>query len=252
MDYGLPLLLDTTTTIRTPERVGFRFRIAGPGRRGAAWGVDLAIQAVGMAFVALVAFAVGGTGWGQGGVFLALFLVSWFYGALFEIALQGRTPGKLLLGLRVVTATGAPASAGQIVLRNLLRGADFLPVGYGVGVLAMLTDRGLRRLGDRVGGTMVVDERHQRLGADVVLDPPITAEERRGLPARVPLDKPTLQAIEAFLRRTGDLSEGRAEELAGLLAPSLRAMGVDAPSDRRVLALGWARATGRDRALEEG
>jgi len=41
-------------------------------------------------------------------------------------------------------------------VRNLIRAVDFLPVGYGFGLTAMLLNRDFKRLGDIAGGTVVV------------------------------------------------------------------------------------------------
>jgi len=60
---------------------------------------------------------------GAGGVGLSVILVawfglSWFYGGFFETVWNGQTPGKRLLGLRVLTVEGQPINALQAVLRN--------------------------------------------------------------------------------------------------------------------------------------
>lgn len=246
------MLLDTTSAIRTPERVRFRHQVAGPGRRALAWGVDALLQGMVLVGIGVVSLVVGGEGWGMGMALAGTFLVTWFYGAAFEILWSGRTPGKFVLGLRVVTETGAPATPLQLVLRNLLRGVDFLPVAYGVGVLAMLVDPALRRIGDLVAGTIVADEQQGEMLAAVVLEPPVTEEERRQLPPRVDLSRDELDALEVFLRRRGDLSPGRVEELARMVEPVLERLHVDADSPDRGITLAYARATGRDRSLDGG
>lgn len=246
------MLLDTTSAIRTPERVRFRHQVAGPGRRSVAWAFDAVLQAMLLAVVGVVMLLVGGTGWGSGALLVAAFLVSWFYGAVLEIAMAGQTPGKLITGLRVVTATGAPAAPLQLVLRNLLRGVDFLPFGYGIGVFAMAADPALRRVGDLVAGTLVVDERRGDLLGAVPLDPPITEEERRALPPRVSLERPDVDALETLLRRRSELSPGRVDELAAMVGPLLNELGVEGDDDLRSVTLAYARATGRDRALDDG
>ena len=196
---------------------------------------------------------VGLGGVSTGTLLVVLFLLQWFYGAFFETLLAGRTPGKALLKLRVVTDSGAPARVFQYVLRNLLKGADFLPFGYGIGVAVMAADSRLRRLGDLVAGTVVVDETASALLSDVPIHPPVTEAERRALPPRVDLTRAEVAAVETLLRRRSRLSDGRVEELSQLLAPALtEATGVEAASHERVLVLAYARATGRDRALEDG
>jgi hypothetical protein len=70
-------------------------------------------------------------------------------------ALAGGTLGKLLFGLRVVTARGARAGVGRNLVRWLLLIVDqaccFLP-----GLLTSFNTKGHRRVGDLVGGTYVV------------------------------------------------------------------------------------------------
>ena len=55
------------------------------------------------------------------------FVLEWFYGGLFESLWNGQTPGKRLMGLRVLTTEGQPINGMQAVMRNLLRYADIFP-----------------------------------------------------------------------------------------------------------------------------
>ena len=186
------------------------------------------------------------TGFGTGAVLVWLFLLKWFYAAMFETMWNGQTPGKLLLSLRVVRDDGAPGRLPDFVLRNLLRAVDFLPVGFGVGVLAMFMDRRMRRIGDMAAGTIVIMEERTRVLGKLTVEPPIRADERAALPPVIRLTREEIRSIEALLRRRQRVSSERAEELASYLAPKLReAFGVEGESDLRVLALCWARATGR-------
>lgn len=72
----------------------------------------------------------------------------------------GATPGKALAGLRVVRTDGGPLGIGAVVLRNLLRPIDYLPVFYMVGGALVLATRQSRRLGDMAAGTTVVSCAH--------------------------------------------------------------------------------------------
>lgn len=248
-------LLDTTASIDTPERVRLTYRLAGPGPRALAWFIDLWIKAVviaaGAAIIGLMhltPLVVLFRGVGYGGLLVVLFLLEWFYGAFWESLLGGRTPGKLVLSLRVVRTDGSPGSIPDFVLRNLLSGVDFLPVGYAIGVLSMVLDHRLRRVGDLVAGTVVVLEDRGNVLDSLMIHPPVTEDERQSLPGRVDLSRDELRLIETFLRRRPKLSAGRAEELAELFGPKLsHRTGVTAPSWDRVLTLAYARATGKDR-----
>ena len=256
--------IDTTAAIETPERIRFRFRVAGPGRRAAAWGIDL-VGRVMLFAVLLLPFVLLSTatasellsGAATGFFLFGLFVLDWAYGIVFETLMGGRTPGKLAMGIRVVRLDGSPGRLQDYVLRNLLRGVDSLPVlplglfslpTFVIGLTVMGCTPGLRRLGDLVAGTIVVIERRSTLLGRVRIEPPVSELERQALPARVELSSDELRVIEAFLRRRPFLSDERAEELAEMYAPDLsERTGVRADRAERVLALAYARSTGRDR-----
>jgi uncharacterized RDD family membrane protein YckC len=245
-------LIDTTSTVTTPERVSFRYRVAGPAQRGTAWLIDLTIQ-IGLVMVALIGVGltslVVDEGVGTGAAFFSMFVVQWLYGVFFETLFGGQTPGKRALDLRVVRLDGAPARFQEILLRNLVRAADFLPFAFAIGIGVMAFDERFRRLGDLVAGTVVITELRGRIPEPIVLSPPVSEAERQALPARVDLHPDEVEVIEQFLRRRRLLSAERAEELAEQFAPALSGRtGIVAPSAERVLVLAYARATGRDRA----
>lgn len=243
--------MDTTAVVETPERVRFRTRLAGVGPRSVAWLVDTILRGMALIVVGLVAvFASYGevlAGLGQGVLLFALFLYEWGYFAICETAMRGQTPGKWLVGIRVVRTDGSPSQLSDYVLRNLMRAVDgaFL---YLPGVLCMVFDPRFRRTGDWVAGTIVVREQRARVLPPVAIQPPVSAEERASLPVSVVLSRDERTLIEKFLRRKAVLSAQRAEELAGILGPALaERTGVEAPSWERVLTLAYARATGRER-----
>ena len=105
------------------------------------------------AAITLGLFDTASAAWVITAIVLGLFLVEFGFFISQELALGGQTLGKRLLGLRVVSNRGGRASAIAIVLRNLVRSVDLL---FGMWFL-MFDPRG-RRLGDRLGGTMVVHE----------------------------------------------------------------------------------------------
>lgn len=87
-------------------------------------------------------------------VFLLLMGIAFVYHALLE-RWTGTTLGKRLFGLRVVLDDGARLTLSASVLRNALRLVDGL--GYWSVAVAVILVRGDgKRLGDAVGGTLVV------------------------------------------------------------------------------------------------
>ena len=75
---------------------------------------------------------------------------------VFEIATNGQSPGKRVLGLRVIKVQGYPISFSDSAIRNIVRIVDMLPFAYGVGLLTMLLNKNWQRLGDLAAGTLVV------------------------------------------------------------------------------------------------
>ncbi len=246
--------LDNTVEVETPEHVRFRFRVAGPARRAWAYVIDWIIRLLIFAAIQIVVLVATGTHMRMGkAIFsgtalLSLFLIEWGYFVFFEAAWNGTTPGKRLLKLRVVKAGGYPLSFADAVLRNLLRTADFLPVGYLLGVLVMSWDSRFARLGDRAAGTMVVIEDPVRVAPSITLDPPATTAELDSFPHRVVLSLPEREAIELLLRRR-DLSPARRIELAETVAPMLaRRLDMKSGDPVRFLALLYFVAVGNHKA----
>ena len=151
--------------IETPESVRFRYELADVGARALALAIDFLVQYVvlGLGFITYnwlvpVLEDAKPVLWG-----LTLFGIHWFYFVAFELGWSGQTPGKRLVGIRVVRAGGYPVTWVAALTRNLLRVVDSLPGTYGVALVAAFCDHERRRLGDLVAGTVVVRERRAPL-----------------------------------------------------------------------------------------
>lgn len=208
------MAVDTLVEVETPEGIGLQLRAAGPVARAYAWVIDFAIRLVVM-FLVLIPI-----GWlgelGVGIVLLVYFGLEWLYPLLFE-ALRGATPGKRALGLAVVHENGTPVGWTAATVRNLLRAADFFPVGYGVGLLWCLFHPRHQRLGDLAAGTLVV---YREPASERVAMP-----RRAPRPLPVPLGDAEQQALLGFAERSQALAPERARELAELLRPLHHAEG---------------------------
>lgn len=82
-----------------------------------------------------------------------------FYSLLFEVLLNGQTPGKIINKLRVVKLDGTKPTFGSYLLRWMLRVIDFNLASGSVAVLTILLNGKGQRLGDIAGGTTVISER---------------------------------------------------------------------------------------------
>ncbi|MEM6991893.1 MAG: RDD family protein [Myxococcota bacterium] len=245
-----PPPLDTTASIETPEHVRFELRVAGPARRGLAYGIDLLVRALVVAVVVTSLITSGASPaleeLGSGVVFLFVFVLDWGYFVLSETLMNGQSFGKRLFKLRVVKEGGHPSTFLASVLRNLLRGVDLLPTvavpTYFVGAVVMSFDGRFRRLGDLVAGTIVVVEEAHELVTPLTITPPPTSAEFEIFAGGVQLDAAERDAIELFLRRAPRLSPARARELAEMIAPAhAERWGVQYDDPVRFLALLHAR-----------
>jgi uncharacterized RDD family membrane protein YckC len=147
-----------TLLIRTPEGVVFSQLLAGPVSRFIAWLIDAAIlfavSSVAGIFIVLFSALTGGVGQAVG--LLTFFVLSIGYSIYFEWQWRGQTLGKRILRLRVMDAEGLRLKFSQIVIRNLLRVVDMMPLLYLVGGLSMVINRRAQRLGDLAANTVVV------------------------------------------------------------------------------------------------
>jgi len=203
-------LLDTTRRVATPEGIELTLRLAGPVPRALAWTIDLAIRVAALFAVALLASALGNAGTGV--ILLAWFFIEWLLPAWFEASWNGQTPGKRAMGIAVLNDDGSPLRWPAALTRNVLRAADFLPLFYGVGLVAMLANRDFKRLGDLAAGTVVV-----------YLDEKLAAA--REIPRATPIAPPfpllleEQRALLELAERSQSLTQERFEELAELPAP---------------------------------
>ncbi len=133
------------------------------GRRGAAAAIDIGLMvALYVLLVAIFGEQRGGSGantvtrLADGGnviVVILVFLYHWRTEAAW-----GRTLGKRWLGLRVVAEDGGPPTARAILVRNLLRPIDALPVLYLLGLAVAMSNPLRQRIGDLAAHTTVVSD----------------------------------------------------------------------------------------------
>jgi uncharacterized RDD family membrane protein YckC len=146
--------------VETPDHVVLRYDLAGGGNRGFAAVVDFILAA--LVFVgALWSFSLLSDPLPAarpffGVLVLVTFTIAWSYFVLLEWLWQGQTVGKRLYGLRVIRDDGAPAGFVAVLVRNVIRIVDFLPLFYGLGLLMIIFSSRSQRLGDLAAGTYVV------------------------------------------------------------------------------------------------
>jgi uncharacterized RDD family membrane protein YckC len=241
--------LDTTVEVATPEHISFDYAVAGPFRRLPAFLFDLVLK---VSFLFAVAIAMvlclSATGIEFGEqiamfmFFVLVFFVFWFYGAVSEGWFNGRTPGKWLLGIRVISTTGSSLNGGQALLRNLIMAADLLPAtpmyflltidevepdGFvGVptflcGLCCMMLTTRQQRLGDLAAGTMVVVDQRGWSTMDARISDRRVSVLASYIPAHFQPSATLTKFLAAYHERRRFLGTGRRNEIARHLTPAL-------------------------------
>lgn len=222
--------IDTRIEIVTPENIAFQYRIAGPFRRLSAYLLDLLLRGgiVVAAVIGMAVFGVAGlSGLALGTGLILFFLLDWFYGGVFEALWNGQTPGKWVVGLRVMTVEGQPIQGWQAILRNFLRAADAMPIvgiipTYQVGFWSCLVSPRLQRLGDFAAGTMVViDEPAAAVGVQRVTEQQ-ALDLAEQLPKNFRASRSLARAVSLYVQRRHLFSPARRMGIAWQLAEPLR------------------------------
>ncbi len=217
-----------------PEGVPISFDIAGLGARLGAQMLDLIITFGGvLVFLLLLNWAniLGGNAFATL-YFLLIFFVRIPYYILSELVWNGRTLGKRIVRIRVISVDGTRLTPYQITARNLMKEVEvFTPITmlfgatgfawpvatamllwvFGVLVVPFLNKR-RQRLGDMIAGTIVVDQ------PKAVLLPDLTQTEGQGAGARFVFDpshlgiygRYELQTLEQILRDPPKTPQARA------------------------------------------
>jgi uncharacterized RDD family membrane protein YckC len=219
--------------IDTPEQVALEFSLATVGSRFLALAVDTLIQ-IGCGLVLLTGVALGGWAasftlaqagqWFLALAVLGLFVIYYGYFAVFESVWNGQTPGKRVIGLRVIHVSGRPVSVFEALLRNIIRIADQLPGIYAIGIVSVFVTERSQRLGDLAAGTVVVHEMGGRADSrEFRADVSATVQ---GIPSTqhgaLKLTAEEIAVVELFLRRREQLEVFGRERAARKIAERMR------------------------------
>lgn len=144
--------------IRTPEGIAFSLLLASPVSRFFAWIIDFfAIMVLySVLNLTMAIFRVINGDIAQSITIMLYFIISIGYNIFFEWRWKGKTPGKRILRLQVIDAEGLSLRPTQIVIRNLLRVVDSMPLFYFVGGISTIFSKKYQRLGDIAGHTVVI------------------------------------------------------------------------------------------------
>jgi len=198
--------------------------LAGVGSRILAAIVDTVIQYISLLALLGVAVGLGGSSAITIAIVASLSVASFFaYHIAFEVRNAGRTPGKAVIGLRVVDSSGGPVRLGASFARNLMRVIDLLPGIYLIGLLTVLASARSQRLGDMVAGTLVIHERHVPTRRTPQAQPLQSYLPAGSLPSAEGLSAEEMSLVHDFLDRRGTLAWQHRTRLARQLQDQLTA-----------------------------
>ncbi len=119
--------------IRTPEGVILDFKLAGLELRLMAFMLDMMIifgvSVLAGILVFIGVYASDSSGWLIAAYMAFLFLFRILYFVVLEMRGRGQTPGKKVMGIRVLDSHGSPLTGSATFLRNVSRDVElFLPL----------------------------------------------------------------------------------------------------------------------------
>lgn len=148
-----------TIEIKTTQNVSIEYELAGLVLRAVAFGLDVMIQVLSIWFYALIVIQFFNSQFSTP-VMLPMILFLIFYTLFFESVMSGKTPGKLVVGIRVVKVDGSRLGFQDLFARWSMR---LLDIYFSCGCLAAILTGGTmhgQRLGDMAAGTTVIKSKN--------------------------------------------------------------------------------------------
>ncbi len=222
--------MDRTLDVRTPESIAFSYELAGVGSRFLAVLIDLLIQ-IGLIVLLFWGLVEASThiptpkhantslddSLGTAVLVVIIFLILFGYFILFEAFWNGQTPGKKLMGIRVVRDGGYPLDFAASLVRNLVRVGEATFGFYVVSAIVAVASPENKRLGDMAAGTIVV--RDARLSQEALLR---DLREQPSYAATAYVSGEERALIKRFLERRDTLVSERRKAIAHDLAERVR------------------------------
>jgi uncharacterized RDD family membrane protein YckC len=224
--------MERSIDIATGESVAFSYELAGLGSRFFAVFIDMAIQ-LSVFFGVVLGLAMLGSRYGnaktpslskvetsvlEAVVVIAIFLLFFGYFIIFEWLWEGRTPGKRLLGLRVIRDGGVALDFTSSAIRNCVRIVELILGFYAISAVSALLSPRNQRLGDYAAGTLVVrDNAYERRR---VAAP--RGNEERDDPLTRDLSPGERELVRRYVERRASLTAESRDALATRIAAAIR------------------------------
>jgi uncharacterized RDD family membrane protein YckC len=195
--------------------------VAGPGARSFAFLIDWQIRAVLSVAWYILAAIQRNHGWSIAAPLTPdsawfVFVVAppaaiyFLYHPVWEVVTRGRTPGKRMAGVQIVSREGGAPGVGALLVRNVFRLIDSFPVAYAVGLVTTMFTRNHVRIGDLAAGTLLV---YVHSGAGLADYTGGRSFERR-------LDATTAEVVNDLLQRWDVLDPLARDRIARAMLPN--------------------------------
>ncbi|MEU7897054.1 RDD family protein [Nonomuraea sp. NPDC049152] len=204
----------------TGDAVVVEVRVAQPPIRAVALVIDMIVQIVlmiGAVMLIFTASIVSDPALAAAVSILISVLVLVGYPVIFETATRGRSLGKLVFGLRVVSDDGGPERFRQALFRGLAGVLEFWMFFGAPALIASLVSQRGKRLGDAFAGTIVISERGPSGTSQPVMMPPALEGWARTLELSQ-LPGEVAGAARQYLTRWHDLSPAVQHEMGVRIA----------------------------------
>jgi uncharacterized RDD family membrane protein YckC len=150
--------------INTTQNVNINFTAASVGERILAWGIDwlikiaygIVIYQIMFKLLTIDEFIEDMDFWSQMAIIAVFYLPVIFYSLLFESLLDGQTPGKRILKIKVVKIDGYQATLSDFIIRWIFRIVDLNMMSGVIALITIITSPRNQRLGDMTAGTSVI------------------------------------------------------------------------------------------------
>src|SRR3954449_5649703 len=140
-------------SITTSQNIELEYDLASLGERIVATIIDLVILVGYIILIGMFTNFSDGLGYKYGWVYMFLFLPITFYSLLCETFLNGQSVGKKVIGIKVISLNGNPASFGQYLIRWVFRLVDLWIGSFMLAVIMIAVSEKHQRMGDIVAGT---------------------------------------------------------------------------------------------------
>jgi uncharacterized RDD family membrane protein YckC len=143
-----------TIQVRTTQNVFIQYPLASLGDRILAHLLDQIIKIIYSLAIGILFFSLDVQNeW----IWIAFIGLPWiFYTLLFEIFMNGQTPGKRTLTIKVIRLDGTPPSIGSYILRWVFAIIDFGVLSGALALIVIAVGGKGQRVGDLVAGTSVI------------------------------------------------------------------------------------------------